>query len=85
MSTKQFTEATKTGYKSVGNGIKQYLYGWWLQVSRAIIALLWLTVSVFCAGVVSYVSEPVGAVVGLVVFVSLPIAYGFYKVKKDDE
>jgi len=85
MSTKQFTQAARTGYKSVGQGIKQYLYGWWLQLSRAIVAVVWLFISSFAAGLFGQVHSIVGFVAGLLVFLLLPVGYGFYKLRSQDD
>jgi len=79
------TTATREGYRAVGRGIKAYLYGWWLQLSRTVVAMAWFFVAGFVSAGVGTIEPAAGLLVGVVTFLALPVVYGYWVGGEDGE
>jgi hypothetical protein len=84
MSTDQLKEATSIGYKAVGSGIKSYIYGWWLQFSRALILFAWFFIAGATLALLSPIHTYVALIGGFLAFVLVPVAYGYWQLSRDE-
>lgn len=68
------------GYGVVWKFIKQYFYGWWLQVSRSLAIIAWFVVAALAAGALGVAHSALGLIGGIIVFLGIPVVLGYYEV-----
>lgn len=77
--TKTFTDAAKTGYWAVGSGIKSYIYGIWLQLSRVVILFAWFFIAGLVLGILSPAGDAIAVLGSGITFFAVPVLYGYWK------